>query len=265
MHATMNTPESEADQQTLVSRQFGKTAAAYLSSGVHAAGADLERLSRLAQTLQPARVLDLGSGAGHVSYALARGGAGEIVAYDLAAEMLAVVAAEAQRRGHRNIATERGPAEVLPFADASFDWVVSRYSAHHWLDLPRALAEMARVCKTDGRCIIIDVVAPESALFDTVLQTIEILRDPSHVRDHRVSEWQRLLADVGFPSPKSHSWKLPMGFASWVGRMAASAERIAALETVFAGLPAEARRYFAVEPDRSFAIDSAWLEGVKTG
>ena len=69
----MNTPESEADQRTLVSRQFGKTAAAYLASGVHAAGADLERLSRLAQTLQPARVLDLGSGAGHVSYALARG------------------------------------------------------------------------------------------------------------------------------------------------------------------------------------------------
>jgi ubiquinone/menaquinone biosynthesis C-methylase UbiE len=252
-----------SDQHALVGKQFGSTAAAYLASSVHAAGADLERLSRLAQELRPARVLDLGSGAGHVSYALARGGAVEVVAYDLAPEMLAVVAAEARQRGHANILIEAGPAERLPFADASFDWVVSRYSAHHWLDLPRALAEAARVCKSDGRCIVIDVVAPESALFDTVLQTIEILRDPSHVRDHRVSEWRRLLAEAGFLVTESHAWKLPMGFASWVGRMAAPAERVAALNTVFAGLPEEARRYFSVAADHSFSIDSAWIECVK--
>jgi len=261
----MGKHETASGQHRLVSRQFGTTAKAYLASGVHAAGADLERLVRRAHELRPARVLDLGCGAGHVSYALARGGAGEIVAYDLAAEMLAVVAAEAQQRGHLQIATEQGPAERLPFAAGSFDWVVSRYSAHHWLDLPRALAEAARVCKPEGRCIIIDVVAPESALFDTVLQTIEMLRDPSHVRDHRVSEWRRLLAEAGFALTACDGWKLPMGFASWVGRIAASAERVAALGTVFAGLPEEARRYFAVEPDHSFAIDSAWLESVKAG
>jgi SAM-dependent methyltransferase len=261
----MSTPEPPSDQRTLAGKQFGETAEAYLASAVHAEGADLERLSRLAQTARPARVLDLGSGAGHVSYALARGGAGEIVAYDLAPEMLAVVATEARHRGHRNIVTQLGAAEALPFAAGSFDWVVSRYSAHHWLDLPRALAEVARVCKTDGRCIVIDVVAPESALFDTVLQTIEILRDPSHVRDHRVSEWLRLLAAVGFSETESHCWKLSMGFANWVGRMAASAERVAALNMVFAGLPAEAQRYFAVQSDHSFAIDSAWLESVKRG
>jgi ubiquinone/menaquinone biosynthesis C-methylase UbiE len=250
-------------QHALVTKQFGTTAEAYLASGVHSAGADLERLSRLAQELRPARVLDLGSGAGHVSYALARGGAAEIVAYDLAAEMLAVVAAEAQRRGHGNIVTEQGPAEHLPFADESFDWIVSRYSAHHWLDLPQALAEIARVCKPAGRCIVIDVVAPESPLLDTVLQTLEILRDPSHVRDHRVSEWRRLLAEAGFAVTESHGWKLPMQFAGWVSRMATSAERVAALNTVFAGLPVEALRYFSVEPDHSFAIDSAWVEAVK--
>jgi ubiquinone/menaquinone biosynthesis C-methylase UbiE len=259
----MSKQEPTAGQHTLVTRQFGTTAAAYLTSGVHAAGADLERLARLADALRPARVLDLGCGAGHVSYALARGGAGEVVAYDLAQEMLTVVATEAARRGHPNILTERGPAERLPFAAASFDWVVSRYSAHHWLDLPGALAEGARVCKPGGRCIVIDVVAPESPLLDTVLQTVEILRDPSHVRDHRVSEWRRLLAEVGFTVTESESWKLPMGFDSWVGRMGASAERIGALHMVFAGLPAEARQYFSVAADHSFSIDSAWIEGFK--
>jgi ubiquinone/menaquinone biosynthesis C-methylase UbiE len=253
----------DTGQHGLVSRQFGTTAKAYLASGVHAAGADLERLSRLAQEVRPARVLDLGCGAGHVSYALARGGAGEIVAFDLATEMLAIVAAEAAQRGHANIVTQMGPAERLPFAAASFDWVVSRYSAHHWLDLPRALAEAARVCKPEGRSIVIDVVAPESALFDTVLQTLEILRDPSHVRNHRVSEWRRLLAEAGFTVSESHAWKLPMEFAAWVGRMATPADRVAALHTVFTGLPEEARRYFAVAADHSFSIDGAWLESIK--
>jgi ubiquinone/menaquinone biosynthesis C-methylase UbiE len=261
----MSKQESSAGQQALVSRQFGTTAEAYLVSGVHAAGVDLERLSGLANTLRPARVLDLGCGAGHVSYALSRGGAGEIVAYDLAPEMLAVVATEAARRGHANIVTEQGPAERLPFADASFDWVVSRYSAHHWLDLPRALAEVARVCKPLGRCILIDVVAPESALLDTVLQTLEILRDPSHVRDYRVSELRRLLAEAGLRVTESNGWKLPMKFGPWVARMATSTERIAALHAVLSGLPDEAHGYFAVEPDHSFSIDSAWIESVQRG
>jgi hypothetical protein len=122
---------------------------------------------------------------------------------------------------------------------------------------------VARVCKPGGRCIFIDVVAPESALLDTVLQTLEILRDPSHVRDHRRSEWRRMLAAVGFTVTESDAWKLPMHFAAWVARMATSAERIAALHTVLSGLPDEAHRYFNVEADNSFSIDGAWIEGVK--
>jgi SAM-dependent methyltransferase len=129
----MSKQEAADGQHALVGRQFGSQAEAYLASGVHAAGADLERLSRRADASRPARVLDLGCGAGHVSYALARGGASEIVAYDLAPQMLAVVAAEARQRGHANIVTDQGPAERLPFDSARFDWVVSRFSAHHWL------------------------------------------------------------------------------------------------------------------------------------
>jgi len=261
----MREHEASIEQQALVQRQFGATANAYLSSSVHAAGADLERLCGMAGELRPARVLDLGCGAGHVSYALARGGAAEVTAYDLSTEMLAVVAAEARRLGHTNIATRAGRAEQLPFPDASFDWIVSRYSAHHWLDLPCALAEVARVCRTGGRCIFVDVIAPEAALLDTVLQTVEILRDPSHVRDCRLSEWRRLLNEAGFTVTDIHGWKLTMEFASWVSRMATPPERVAALHAVFTELPDETRRYFSVAADHSFSIDSAWMEGVKAG
>jgi hypothetical protein len=59
----------------------------------------------------------------------------EVVAYDLSQQMLDVVAAAAVDRGFANISTVNGAAERLPFADGEFDFVFSRYSAHHWSDL----------------------------------------------------------------------------------------------------------------------------------
>lgn len=258
-------PESAAeaappDQHELVDRQFGTTAAAYLTSRVHAAGKDLDELASRAAASRPPQVLDLGCGAGHVSFALARGGAGRVLAYDLSERMLDVVAAEARSRGHSNIVTRAGPAEDLPFDDESFDWVVTRFSAHHWLDLRGALAEAARVLEPAGRLIVIDVVAPETPLLDTVLQTLEILRDASHVRNYRVSEWQALFAAAGFGAPSVRGWKLPLEFASWVQRIATPPERVLALRAVFAELPAEAREYFRVDQELGFAIDCCWLE-----
>ncbi len=160
------------DQRNLAARQFGSMAAAYLTSTVHAAGADLDRLADLAKKSQVSRALDLGCGAGHASYALARAGVRRVVAYDLAARMLEVVAKEATARGHAQIETHMGSAERLAFDDASFDLVVTRYSAHHWLDVPRAVQEIARVLRPGGAVVVIDVIAPESPLLDTALQTL---------------------------------------------------------------------------------------------
>ena len=56
-----------------------------------------------------------------------------------------------------------------------------------------------RVLKPGGSLVVVDVVASESPLADTALQTLEMLRDPSHVRDYRVSEWLVMLADAGLP------------------------------------------------------------------
>jgi ubiquinone/menaquinone biosynthesis C-methylase UbiE len=250
------------DQHDLAATQFGAAAAHYLTSSVHASGADLDRLTNLAGS-DVSDVLDLGCGAGHASYALARAGARRVVAYDLSPQMLDVVATEAARRGHAQIETCVGPAEHLAFADASFDMVVTRYSAHHWLDVPGALWEVARILKTGGKFLVIDVIAPESPLMDTVLQTVELLRDVSHVRDYRESEWHAMLEAANFSNSRAERWKLPMEFKSWVARIGTSPPRIEALKHVFDALPMEAREYFAVTGDNSFAIDSAWFETIK--
>jgi ubiquinone/menaquinone biosynthesis C-methylase UbiE len=115
-------------QRDLAARQFGSTAAQYLTSTVHATGADLDRLADLVRASQVSNALDLGCGAGHASFALARGGAQRVVAYDVSIQMLDVVAAEATAREHRQIETCAGPAERTPFHDASFDLVATRHN-----------------------------------------------------------------------------------------------------------------------------------------
>jgi ubiquinone/menaquinone biosynthesis C-methylase UbiE len=248
------------DQLELSARQFGSTAAKYLTSAVHAAGADIERLAEFAVRSRPAHALDLGSGAGHVSFALARGGAERVIAYDPAAQMLEVVALEATARGHLQIETRLGSAERLPFADSAFDLIVSRYSAHHWFGVSRALAEAERVLAPGGTLIVIDVLAPEAPLMDTALQTVEILRDASHVRNYRESEWRAMLIEANFTNPKVDRWKLALEFGGWITRIATPPARVDALKLVFDALPAEARDYFAVKSDYSFVIDAGWLE-----
>jgi ubiquinone/menaquinone biosynthesis C-methylase UbiE len=133
----------------LVAQQFGSTARAYLESVTHATGEDLEILGREIAATPNAAVLDLGCGAGHASFAVSPH-ASSVTAYGLTAQMLAVVRRKASARGLSNITTVQGMAEVLPFADAHFDFVISRYSAHHWHDVHAALREVRRVLKPGG-------------------------------------------------------------------------------------------------------------------
>jgi ubiquinone/menaquinone biosynthesis C-methylase UbiE len=251
------------DQQELTVNQFGSNAGYYLSSEVHSKGEDLARLVAMVQQMPAVRALDLGCGAGHVAYALARGDARRVVAYDPSAEMLSVVAEEARRRGHGAIETKVGAAEQLPFESHSFDLVVTRYSAHHWADVPRALAECARIIAPGGRLIVIDVVAPEAPLLDTSLQVIEFLRDASHVRDYRISEWRDMQKAAGFAASSVRSWKTHIDFATWIARIGTPPARVAALQTVFPALPREAVEYFNVSDGFSFEFDTAWIEAVK--
>ncbi|SQJ28049.1 Uncharacterized methyltransferase ycgJ [Serratia rubidaea] len=241
-----------------VDRQFGAQASAYLTSAVHAQGNDLQRLGRLLAAHPQARVLDLGCGAGHASFTAAAQ-VSQVVAYDLSAQMLAVVAQAAQERGLSNIQTQQGVAESLPFADGDFDLVISRYSAHHWHDVGQALREVKRVLKPGGKAILMDVVSPGHPLLDIYLQTVEVLRDTSHVRNYTPGEWLSMLTAAGLRVEEVTSDRLPLEFSSWVARMRTPETLVAAIREFQRQVSDEVVSHFAIQPDGTFTSDIMML------
>ena len=242
-----------------VADAFGSTAAAYLTSPTHATGADLRTLAEAIAATPDAAVLDMGCGAGHASFAVAPH-AKAVVAYDIAPPMLATVEGAAKERGLDNIRTQQGAAEVLPFADHSFDWVISRMSAHHWHDVPLALAEVRRVLKPGGKVLFIDIAGIDHPLLDTHIQAIELLRDASHIRDYRADEWLALFAAAGLQASIRERWRIDIEFSSWVARMRTPEPRVVAIRSMWASAPDEVRQYFDVQEDGSFKLDALMIE-----
>ncbi len=251
--------QHQRGHHALVDSQFGPRARAYVDSPVHAAGPDLDALGSILQAASPLRALDVGTGGGHVAYLMARH-AQHVTATDLSDEMVAVVAGTARERGLGNVDVVKAPVEQLPFDDAWFDFVASRFSAHHWADLDAGLREMRRVARDGAPVIFIDAYSPGRPLLDTHLQSVELLRDMSHVRDYTTAEWSASLAREGFSIRTCQTWRLPLEFSSWISRMRTPEDNVRAIRALQAAAPEETRRHFGIEPDGSFMLDVQMLE-----
>lgn len=122
--------------------------------------------------------LDLGTGPGHVAIEIARQRPGlQMVSLDLAAHMVE----NAHRQAGRSGLDGRGlwlqaDGHRLPFADGSFDLVLSTFALHHWEDPLHVLNEIARVLRppaprgkgTGGRYYLADLcreASPVQRLF----------------------------------------------------------------------------------------------------
>ncbi len=253
------------DHAETVQTQFDPQAAAYLTSRVHAEGADLQRAVALVSAAIPAdtgRALDVGCGAGHLAYAL-RPHLKRTVAVDPSPSMLATVAETARAKG-LVIETVEAKSDALPFADGEFCVAASRYSAHHWQNLDVAMGEMRRVVKRGGFLLMIDVLGDEDDLVDTHMQAIELLRDRSHRRNLKASQWRALIEASNFEIVEAAVWPLPLAFDPWISRMRTSQPRADMIRTVLAEAPAEVRDALDVQPDGSFTLRTGlfWAKAV---
>lgn len=243
--------------------QFGAAASSYVTSSYHASGPDLRALVAAANFSGGERVLDVGTGAGHTALAVAPH-AGHVTGVDLTPEMLDEAAALARQRDLRNTHFELADALALPYEDGSFDAVTNRQSAHHYADVARAVLETARVLRPGGTFLLIDTVSPEDAAMDTFLNCVELLRDASHVRDWRASEWVRLLGASGFDTEIVDRFTIPLEGADWTARMRTPATKTAMIRDLFVTATPAQRRAFELRDDPwGWTIPAALFRAVK--
>jgi SAM-dependent methyltransferase len=95
------------------------------------------------------RVLDVAAGNGNATLAAARRGC-SVTSTDYVGELLER-GEDRARAEHLSVDFRVADAEALPFADASFDVVLSTFGVMFSPDHARAAGELARVCKPGGR------------------------------------------------------------------------------------------------------------------
>ena len=153
----------------------------------------------------------------------------------------------------------------LPFDDASFEVVISRYSAHHWHDVGQALREVKRVLKPGGIFIIMDVMSPGHPVRNIWLQTVEALRDTSHVQNYASGEWLSLITEAGLIARSLITDRLPLEFSSWIARMRTPEALSQAIRLYQESASAEVKAYFELQDDGSFTSDTIMAEAQKAG
>jgi ubiquinone/menaquinone biosynthesis C-methylase UbiE len=227
----------DKEVQDQVREQFGKTAEAYLVRG-EIKEKDLLRMIQAAAVTGQERVLDIGTATGRTLLAFAPYIA-EGVGLDLTPEMLAIADREAKASGVTNVSWQEGDVERLPFADGSFDLVTARICAHHFPKLDRAVQEMARVLKPGGRLLVIDNYAPEQDAADSFINTIEKWRDGSHVREWKLSEWQKFYEGAGLTFAVDNTYRTRMRFGWWTARAQTPAELLPQIQQAIADAAAD--------------------------
>jgi ubiquinone/menaquinone biosynthesis C-methylase UbiE len=143
-------------------------------------------------------VLDVGCGPGLLACAFARV-VRHATGIDLTPAMLEQARKAAGDQRLTNVSWQQGDVTQLPYPDAHFSIVSSRFVFHHLEQPLIVLKEMVRVCKAGGQIVVADMApAPEKA---DALNAEERLRDPSHVRALPEHELRELFANVNLPEP----------------------------------------------------------------
>lgn len=153
-------------------------------------------------------VLDAGSGTGIVTLAFHQAGfrPAKTVAFDLSGNSLQIALEQAGKEKFadaENIAAVQGNILKMPFADASFDLVLS-CGVLEYVPLDDGLGEMARVLKPGGKLVLLPV---KPSLVGSVLELLYSFKihPPEEVR--RISRrYFNIIGEPEFPIAEPISW-----------------------------------------------------------
>jgi SAM-dependent methyltransferase len=140
------------------------------------------------------RWLDVATGAGFIAPFVA-----EVTGLDVSVAMLREARERVRAVGLANVVFATGAAESLPFSPEGFHGVVCRLAAHHFLSVPKFVAEAYGVLRPGGRLLVADCAEPDNAPeVDAWHNHVEVLRDGSHVRNYTPAEWRGFVTGAGF-------------------------------------------------------------------
>jgi len=218
--------EQSSSPQSRTRQLFGDKSKEYASSSLLVDRENLALVMDLAGISERDRVLDVATGTGYMAMAVAEVNA-EVIASDFTLEMLLEAREALEGGGKTELAL--ADADRLAFADNSFDAVTCRVSIHHFANPQLAIGEMARVCKPDGRVVIMDVVSSEDKSKSDLHNKMGKLRDSSEVRQWQRSEIERMVKETGLTVTEVESWSHVMAFDEWIrlgGADSETAERL---------------------------------------
>ncbi len=207
-----------------VQKQFGENAERYVASKVHAQGASLDEMVRLAAPQPHWRALDVAPGGGHSALAIARH-VRSVIALDITLPMLHAARTFTAQQGQTNIRWVQGDGGRLPFEKDAFDLITCRVALHHFPHQPAAIRDWARCLKPGGRMVLVDNVGPEDRDANDYINAFEKLRDPSHGRVHPPAQLIAFIEAAGLSVNKAATLRKPMLFHPWMARMQVAPSR----------------------------------------
>jgi ubiquinone/menaquinone biosynthesis C-methylase UbiE len=235
------------DFKDKVREQFGRTAEGYVRNRGFATGEDLAEAARLLKPTPEDSLLDVACGGGHTALyfaPLVR----SVVASDLTMQMLKKAQEFiSEEGGVENVTFREADAEDLPFPAGAFTLLTCRIAPHHFPDVPRAMREFYRVLRRGGRMVVIDTLLPEDPEIADFYQTMEKMRDPTHIRAYTEAEWIAMIGEAGFIVHETRRLPKTHDFQEWAKRAGLNREAVQALNRCFIESSAKIHDYFQIE------------------
>ena len=208
---------ADTDHAGKILDQFTRQAVPFSTAKTIADRKALQLLIDVTHASADDNVLDVACGGGNVVCAFAPM-VSHATGIDMTPAMLEHARATATRQGLTNVSWDLGQATALPYDDASFSIVVTRFSFHHFKQPVAVLREMVRVCAPGGRVLVADMHTSADPAKGAEFNRMELLRDPSHVRALPIAELKTLFPASGLPEATITFYELCDELENLLGR-----------------------------------------------